>query len=63
MLLTTPVRVVLAKNSPNCSQRSVKGARPDIGKANTELSRAESNCVSWPCTNGDDADSAMKCGM
>ena len=63
MLFTTPVRVVLAKNLPNSSQLRVKGARPDIGKANTEFSRAESNCVSWPCTNGEDADSAMKCGM
>ena len=50
MLLTTPVRVVLVKNSLKPSQVSVKGARPDIGKANTEFSRAESNCVSWPCT-------------
>ena len=40
----------------------MNGARPLSGKANTEFSRAESNSVSLPCTNGDDADSAMKCG-
>ncbi len=63
MLFTTPVRVVFSKNFANSSQLSVKGARPDIGNANTEFSRAESNCVSCPCTKGDEADSAMKCGM
>ena len=40
----------------------VRGARPLIGNANTELSRAELNSVSLPCTNGDDDDSAIKCG-
>ena len=39
------------------------GARPDRGNANTELSRAESNAVSCPCTYGLEADNAMKCGM
>jgi hypothetical protein len=39
------------------------GARPESGNANTELRRAESNAVSWPCTKGLDADSAMKCGI
>jgi hypothetical protein len=63
MLRTTPVRVVRAKKSSNCVHDSVNGARPDIGKADTELSRAESKLVSCPCTNGDEADSAMQCGM
>ena len=36
---------------------------PDSGNANTELRRDESNAVSSPWKNGDDADSAMKCGM
>ena len=40
----------------------MNGARPDSGNANTEFSRAESNRVSTPCTNGDEALSAMKCG-
>ena len=63
MLLTTPVRVILLKYCSNSAQVSTQGARPDSGNANTELSRAESNAVSWPCTNGLEADSAMKCGM
>jgi hypothetical protein len=40
-LCTTPVRVILSKNTPNSSQVSTKGARPDSGNANTEFSRAE----------------------
>ena len=63
MLLTTPVCIILAKNVSKSSQRVTKGARPDSGKANTELSRAESNPVSVPWMNGDDADSAIRCGM
>ena len=63
MLLTTPVRVILSKNFVKSAQVSTKGARPDSGKANTEFSRAEWNPVSVPCTKGEEADSAMKCGM
>jgi hypothetical protein len=40
----------------------MNGARPLIGNANTEFRRAESNRLSFPCTKGDDADSAIKCG-
>ncbi len=40
-----------------------EGRTADSGKANTEFSRAERTRVSCPCTNGDEADSAMKCGM
>jgi len=63
MDLTTPVLSILVKYTlANSSQLSTKGARPLKGKANTEFSRAESNSVSTPCENGDEADSAMKCG-
>ena len=37
------------------------GTRPTPER--TEFSRAESKAVSCACTNGLDADSAMKCGM
>ncbi len=63
MLRTTPVRVIFSKKASKPAQVSVKGARPDKGKANTELSRADWKPVSTPWTKGDEADSAMKCGM
>jgi hypothetical protein len=39
------------------------GIRPESGKEDTACSREVSNEVSSPCENGEDADSAMKCGM
>ena len=63
MLLTTPVLTIFPKYSSKLSQVSANGARPDSGNANTEFSRAEWKPVSTPWMYGDDADSAMKCGM
>lgn len=62
MLSMTPVACILSKYAMKASHVSTNGARPDIGKALTEFMRAEANPVSTPCTNGDDAASAMKCG-
>ena len=64
MLLMMPVRFHLGEVDVGevVPAAGVNGARPLIGKANTEFRRAESNSVSRPCTNGDEADSAMKCG-
>ncbi len=63
MLSTTPVCVILAKYASKSSQRVTNGARPESGKANTELSRADWKPVSVPCTYGDEAESAIRCGM
>ena len=64
MLLTMPVFSMLARSSRRSNSLQVErnGARPLSGKANTEFSRADSNSVSPRCKNGDEADSAMKCG-
>src|SRR5690606_41508423 len=58
----TVVQIRLSKKWGNSAQGSAKGARPESGNENTEFSLAEWKPVSMPCTNGDDADSAMKCG-
>ena len=41
---------LMSKYSVKSLHVKANGARPDSGKANTELSRAESNAVSCPCT-------------
>ena len=63
MPVTTPVRVILLKKTSKSLHVCTNGARPDSGNANTEFRRAESKPVSSPCTNGDDAASAIRCGM
>ncbi|MNR03631.1 hypothetical protein D3C85_1195350 [compost metagenome] len=62
MLSITPVLRILLKYAVKASHVSTCGARPLIGNAATEFSRAEAKPVSTPCTYGDDAASAMKCG-
>jgi hypothetical protein len=39
------------------------GICPESGNAETACSREVSNDVSTPCEKGDEAESAMKCGM